>query len=170
MKHLLIFGNEVRGVYDMPIDGPLGPGYSTATVPVDAGPQRGDRLVDGELIRMNYDGPPPAEASTTANYRKVLTRTEYYGQFTAPEEAVIRITASEPVTAAALAAADEAEQARLLAVASLAVMLRRTDAMAPDGKIELGNPQVQAGLDLLVTMGLLTQARRDEIALGVEEA
>ena len=110
---------------------------------------------------------PVAPTGSEPARRTAVTRTEYYGLFTPPEEAMIRIVAGEQVTAAALAAADATETQRLLAVASLAVMLRRTDALAPAQTIDLANPQVQAGLDLLVTMGLISAERRDEIAAGV---
>jgi hypothetical protein len=99
--------------------------------------------------------------------RTIVTRTEYYGLFTPTEEALIRIAAAETVNAADLQAADEAEKQRLLGVASLAVMLKRTDSLAPSDTIDLANPQTQAGLGLLVAMNLLTQARKEEIELGI---
>lgn len=110
----------------------------------------------------------PAPASPVPPARRTLvTRTEYYGLFTPPEEAMIRIVAREEVTPALLAAADAAEKQRLMAVASLQVMLSRTDALPAANTIDLANHQVGQGLDLLVTMNLLTAARRAEIVLGI---
>jgi hypothetical protein len=100
-------------------------------------------------------------------FRKQVSRTEYYGLFTPTEEAMIRLAASEEVTAALVGAADEAEQARLMGIASLAVMLRRTDALGPDDTIDLASAQVIGGLDLLAAAGLLTSERKDEILAGI---
>lgn len=99
--------------------------------------------------------------------RTKVNRTEYYGLFTALEEAMIRIAASEEVTLAKLGAANTAEKQRLMTVAALQVMLRRADAILPTDNLELAHPQVQEGLGLLVAMGLLTSARKTEIEAGV---
>jgi hypothetical protein len=106
---------------------------------------------------------PPAPVPN----RTKVSRTEYYGQFTAPEEAMIRIAASEDVTLAKLAAANAAEKQRLMGVAALQVMLRRTDALAPTDTIDLANAQVKEGLGLLVAMSLLTSARKTAIEAGI---
>jgi hypothetical protein len=100
-------------------------------------------------------------------HRTLVTRTEYYGLFSPVEEAMIRLTAAEPVTIAAIGAATGAEKQRLVGIASLAVMLSRTDALGPAGTIDLANHQVQQGLDLLAGLGLLTTERAAEIKLGV---
>lgn len=99
--------------------------------------------------------------------RTALTRTEYYGQFTAIEEAMIRIAADEPVTATAVQAATGAEKQRLIGVAALKVMLRRIDALAPSDRVDVADPQVQQGLGLLVSLGLMTQERVAEIMQGI---
>ncbi|WP_375455643.1 hypothetical protein [uncultured Methylobacterium sp.] len=106
------------------------------------------------------------------DFRHVTMRTqvsvvEYYGLFRPDEEALIRITAGETVTAADLRAADATERARLMMVASLAVMLRRTDALAPTAVIDLADHQVEDGLGLLRQMELLADGRPDEIKRGV---
>ncbi|MCZ4273290.1 hypothetical protein [Maritalea porphyrae] len=101
--------------------------------------------------------------------RKKVSRTEYYGLFTPTEEAMIRLAASEEVTPALIGAADEAEKARLMGVASLAVMLRRTDALGPDDTIDLASAQVIGGLDLLAAAGLLAADRKDQILAGIAE-
>jgi hypothetical protein len=113
----------------------------------------------------NWAAPTPP--ALVENRRKVVTRTEYYGMFTATEEALIRLAATEEVTPAAVAAANASEKNRLMSVASLAVMLNRTDAIGAHNTIDLANPQTQAGLGLLVAMNLLTQARKEEIELGI---
>lgn len=110
-----------------------------------------------------YMLPKPAPAAL----RTAVSRTEYYGQFSAMEEAMIRIAGSEEVTSAKLAAANTAEKQRLMGVAALQVMLRRTDALAPIDMIDLASPQVQQGLGLLVQMGLITAGRKTEIEQGV---
>ncbi|WP_416369727.1 hypothetical protein [Tritonibacter mobilis] len=112
--------------------------------------------------------PGPSNEPNSGQMRTSVTRTEYYGLFTPDEEAMIRIAASEQVTSDKLNAADAAEKARLMGVAKLAVMLQRIDALAPTGNVDLGNPQIQAGLDLLVAAGLLTPERKAEIQQGVE--
>lgn len=110
--------------------------------------------------------PPPPEPV----YRTLVTRVEYYGLFYPDEEAMIRIVAAELVTLTDLKTADAAEKARLMAVASLAVMIRRTDALAPTGTIDLADHQVEAGLDLLVAMELLRSPdRAPEIRRGVPD-
>ena len=111
--------------------------------------------------------PEPEPAPVIPARRTKVNRTEYYGLFTAPEEAMIRIAAGEDVTVAKLGAANAAEKQRLMAVASLSVMLRRTDALGPTDTIDLTNTQVIEGLGLLVAMGLLTSARKSEIETGV---
>lgn len=112
---------------------------------------------------------PPAPPALTDGRRTAMTRTEYYGMFTPVEEALIRIAARETVTPAALqqAANDPAETQRLMAVATLQVMLSRTDALTSTDTIDLANPQVQQGLGLLVAMGLLTAERKTEIEAGL---
>lgn len=112
---------------------------------------------------------PEPELEPSVAYRTLVTRTEYYGLFEPLEEAMIRMTAAEPVTMAAINAAEPAEKQRLLGIAGLAVMLSRTDALGPAGSIDLANHQVTQGLDLLVGLGLLTQDRRNEIAQGVAQ-
>ena len=111
--------------------------------------------------------PEPEPAPVIRARRTKVNRTEYYGLFTAPEEAMIRIAAGEDVTVAKLGAANAAEKQRLMAIASLSVMLRRTDALGPTDTIDLANTQVIEGLGLLVAMGLLTSARKSEIETGV---
>ena len=111
--------------------------------------------------------PEPEPAPVVPARRTKVNRTEYYGLFTAVEEAMIRIAASEAVTLAKLDAANTAEKQRLMAVAALQVMLRRADAILPTDNLELAHPQVQEGLGLLVAMGLLTSARKTEIETGV---
>ena len=122
---------------------------------------------DWTYITEWTDAPEVAERPTVM--RQQVSRTEYYGLFTPAEEAAIRVAASEPVTPALLSVADDAESARLMGVASLAVMLRRIDQLGPDDRVDLTNPQVIAGLDLAVTAQRITAARRDEILLGVAE-
>lgn len=62
--------------------------------------------------------------------------------------------------------ADAAAKLQLKAILNLQVMLARIDKLGPHDLIEMDNPQVLAGLGLLVQMGLITTARRDEIAKG----
>lgn len=105
--------------------------------------------------------PPPAARRT------LVTRTEYYGFFPPVTEAMIRIAASEEVTAAKLAAANAAEKQRLMKVAALAVMVRRIDALEPTATIDLLSTQLQQGLGLLIEMGFITEAEKAEIQQGV---
>ena len=111
--------------------------------------------------------PEPAPGPVEPARRTKVNRTEYYGLFMAIEEAMIRIAASEEITPAKLASANNAEKQRLMGIAALQVMLRRTDALSPTDTLELTNPQVQEGLGLLVTMGLLTAERKAAIEAGV---
>lgn len=120
---------------------------------------------DWTFISEWVDLPAPPEPV----FRKQVSRTEYYGLFTPTEEAMIRLAASEEVTPALVAAADSTEQARLMGVASLAVMLRRTDALGSGDTIDLAAVQVIDGLNLLVSAGLLTAERKDQILAGIAE-
>ncbi|MEM7295309.1 MAG: hypothetical protein AAF330_01585 [Pseudomonadota bacterium] len=103
-------------------------------------------------------------------YRTTITKMEYFGLLEPQEEALIRITASEDVTPERLAAAKEQGGAvlqGLMAVASLAVMIGRIEALGPNDTFDLNAYQSQKGLDLLAAMNLITPERRAEIALGV---
>jgi len=133
--------------------------------PADLRPGYG--FVGGVWTAPIEPAPPPVEPAPPASYRTRVSRNEYYGLFRPDEEALIRIVASEPVTAADLKAADAAERTRLMRVASLAVMLRRTDALTPDSVIDLADHQVEAGLDLIAAMDLLGDGRPAEIKRGV---
>ncbi len=110
---------------------------------------------------------PPPEPEP--KFRTSISRAEYYGLFTPTEEAMIRLTAGENITLEAIGAATGAEKTRLIRVASLAVMLKRTDALDSTARFSLTNPQVAAGLDLLVALGLITGARKTEILKGIQE-
>ena len=107
---------------------------------------------------------PPAPAQ---QWRTTVSRAEYYGLFTPTEEAMIRLTADETITLKAIKDAIGPEKVRLTRVASLAVMLKRTDALDSSARIDLANAQVQAGLDLLVALELITPARKAEILRGI---
>lgn len=137
-------------------------------VPVKAGMVYRAQKINGVWVAppSPEPAPEPVEPPPAPNRTKV-SRTEYYGMFTAPEEAMIRIAASEDVTLAKLGAAAPAEKQRLMAVAALQVMLRRTDALSPTDTIELASSQVKEGLGLLVAMSLLTNARKTEIEAGI---
>lgn len=100
-------------------------------------------------------------------WRTVVSRAEYYGLFTPVEEAMIRMTADQTITRAQVDAATGAAKQALLGVAAMAVMLRRTDALEPSATFDLATPQVGQGLDLLVTLGLITGKRKTEILKGV---
>jgi hypothetical protein len=117
----------------------------------------------------NPELPEPDPAEPAPAFRTQVTRTEFYGLFTAEEEAMGRLMASEEVTPAAFGAADAAEKARLSAVMQLGVMFRRIDALGPTDRIDLANAQVAEGLDLWRGLDLITEDRRAEIAKGVPE-
>lgn len=147
------------GAYILTSDGAA---VATAVEPWVYDPQQGAWSSPGQTVLDPARVLVPAPA-----YRTQVSVVEYYGLFRPDEEALIRITASEPVTAADLRAADATERARLMRVASLAVMLRRTDALAPTAVIDLADHQVQDGLGLLREMELLADGRPDEIKRGV---
>jgi hypothetical protein len=149
----------------------FGPEIAALFVPATAGMVYRARKINGVWVAPPEPEPQPEPepaAPAPAPNRTKVSRTEYYGQFTAPEEAMIRIAAGEDVTVAKLGAANAAEKQRLMAVAALQVMLRRTDALAPTDTIELASSQVKEGLGLLVAMSLLTNARKTEIEAGIK--
>jgi hypothetical protein len=147
----------------------FGPEIAALFVPATAGMvYRAQKINDVWVAPPEPEPAPEPVAPSPAPNRTKVSRTEYYGQFTAPEEAMIRIAASEDVTLAKLGAAAPAERQRLMGVAALQVMLRRTDALGPTDTIELASSQVKEGLGLLVAMSLLTSARKTEIEAGIK--
>lgn len=95
---------------------------------------------------------PPTPQPGSVLYRKKISPPEFFDRFSADEEVAIREFA-----------AGETATAKLVAV-----FLRRLD----DPRltyVDLTLPTVTDGLALLVSAGLLAQARADEIALGIPE-
>jgi predicted transcriptional regulator len=54
-----------------------------------------------------------------------------------------------------------------MAVAAVQVMFRRLDQLGSADALDLANSQVAEGLNLLVSMGLLTKERKEEIEKGI---
>jgi hypothetical protein len=141
-------------------------GFTTMPLPDGMDPPKPGQIWNGEAF-VDPPAPEPEPEPAGPQFRTIVSRAEYFGLFRPDEEAMIRLTAAEPITLADLSGASGAAKARLMRVAALAVMLRRTDALDGAARIDLANAQVQAGLDLLVALGLITPERRAEIARGV---
>jgi hypothetical protein len=141
-------------------------GYDVMPLPDGMDPPTPGQIWDGEAF-VDPPAPEPEPEPAGPQFRTTVSRAEYYGLFRPDEEAMIRLTAAEPITLAAINAASGADKLRLMRVASLAVMLGRTDALDGAARIDLANAQVQAGLDLLVALGLINNTRKTEILRGV---
>jgi hypothetical protein len=124
---------------------------------------------DGAWVPPPSPEPDPEPQPAAPKFRTTVSRAEYYGLFTPVEEAMIRLTAATPVTLESLTAATGAEKQKLIAVSALKVMLSRTDALDSDKAFDLASAQVGEGLNLLVTLGLLSVDRKVEILKGVPE-
>lgn len=138
-----LFHPDVAVFYDTSVSDDVEPGWS---------------LVDG-----TWTAPPPAPipepVSAEPPRRKQLSAPEFKLQFTVTERLSIKAARNAPTDATA---------GQLEAKAVLDDWFDILD----DPRlttVDLDLPQTLEGLDFLVTLGVLTQARRDEIALGVEE-
>lgn len=137
-----LFHPDVAVFYDTPVGDEVETGWS---------------LVDGVWTAPPEPEPAPETVPVEPSRRLQLSAPEFKLQFTVTERLSIKAARNAPTDATA---------GQLEAKAVLDDWFDILD----DPRlttVDLDLPQTLEGLDFLVTLGVLTRARRDEIALGI---